>query len=104
MSGQENMVSITVMDRSYSIKCPPEQAQALYKAANYLDAQMRKLRQSASNSTSDSLAVVAALNISHELMSYKKQLDNGADTLNQRVKSLEKKIEQALDIEETVAA
>ncbi len=104
MSGQDNMVSISIMDRSYNIKCPPEQAQALYKAAHYLDAQMRKVKQSASGSMTDSIAVVAALNISHELMSYKKHADNGSDTLNQRVKSLEKKIEQALEIEEPVLA
>ncbi|MDF1796883.1 MAG: cell division protein ZapA [Coxiellaceae bacterium] len=104
MSGQDSMVSITVMDRSYSIKCPPEQAQALYKAANYLDAQMRKVKQSANKSTADSVAIVAALNISHELMGYKKHADNGSDALNQRVKSLEKKIEQALVNEEPVLA
>ncbi len=103
MSAHDNMVSVTILDRNYTIKCPPEEAQALYQAANYLDAQMRKAGQATGNFNAEGLAVVAGLNVCHELMSFKKQSGNGGDALNQRVKDLEQRIEEALDVQEPVA-
>jgi cell division protein ZapA len=105
MSAKIQATTITIMDRSYSVKCPPEQLDQLYQAAEHLDAWMRRAMQSAPAKTpTDSLAVLAALNICSEMMALKKQRDNYIDSLNQRVADLEARMGQALvqNQEETV--
>ncbi len=92
-----NLVEVTLLDRNYRIKCPEEEAHELRLSAQYLDEQMRKLRQSATRpSQADGVAVVAALNICHDLLQIKKQKNNYIEHLTQRIQSLERKIQNFL--------
>ena len=45
MSGESNAVVIHVMGKEYQIACPPEQKNSLLQAAEYLDSQMRHIRE-----------------------------------------------------------
>ena len=47
MSNAEHVIAISIMDRTYQIKCPQEEAAQLQESARYLDQQMRKIHQSA---------------------------------------------------------
>ena len=103
MSGNENLISIQILDRKYSIKCPANEAQELQEAASVIDGQMKKLRQTSSFTTTDQLAVVSALNVTHELLRLKKQKDNHFNAMNQRLQEMQKRIEKILAVEEEVA-
>lgn len=103
MSDSENIISIRILDRDYKIKCPPDEAQELQAAARYVDDQMRKVRSSGSVTSTDRVAVVTALNVSHELMSLKKQKNNYIDMMNTRISDLQGRIQNFLTAQEEVA-
>ncbi len=65
---QPNTVSVTILDKTYQVACPPDQQADLTSAANYLDSQMRAIRDSGKVIGLERIAVMAALNISHELL------------------------------------
>ena len=90
-------VSITIMGKEYKIACAPDERDELVNAALYLDEQMRKIRDSGKVTGADRIAVMAALNLSHEL----KVLKNQNTLLNLRLKegltNMTQKIENALE-------
>lgn len=103
MNDGDNIISVTILDRSYKIKCPRDQAQALQESARMVDEQMRKLRQSSNLTSIDRIAVVTALNICHELMNLKRQKTSQIDTMDQRLKNLQARIQEFLALDEEVA-
>lgn len=85
------------MDHSYKIKCPPKQAKALQEAANYVNAQMQKMRQTIGIDNNERIAVVTALNIYYEFIQLRKQKNNYIDVVNQRVRDLQHHIENFME-------
>jgi cell division protein ZapA len=72
MSGKLQTVSVTIMGKEYKIACESGEQDNLIKSASDLDAQMRKMRDSGKVSGPERIAVMAALNLSHELQTLKK--------------------------------
>jgi cell division protein ZapA len=66
--------SVTILDKEYQVACPPEQQADLLLSARHLDEQMRAIRSTGKVIGLERIAVMAALNISHELL----QARNGA--------------------------
>jgi cell division protein ZapA len=64
-------VAVHILDREYLVACPPEQRASLLEAASVLDAQMRQVRNAARSAGLDRIAVLAALNLTHELVTLK---------------------------------
>jgi cell division protein ZapA len=60
---------------------------------------MREIRQSGRVIGSDRIAVMAALNIAHELLQQRKTQSYSDETIGQRIRTLQKKIESALNSE-----
>ena len=63
---------------------------------------MKQLKQSGSISTTDQIAVVSALNVTHELLLLKKQNNNYINVMNKRLQDLQKRIEKFLGVEEEI--
>lgn len=103
MSKVENIIAIKILDRTYNIKCLPEEAQDLQESARYVDEQMRKLRQSSSITNTDRIAVVTALNICHELLVLKKQQNQCIDSMNERIHDMQQRIQNYLAATDDVA-
>jgi len=103
MTDIENIIAIKIMDRVYKIKCRPEEAHELEEAARYVDDQMRKARQNSNVNSTDRVAVITALNISHEMMILKKQKNNYISGMENRLQNLQNKIQNYLAAEEEVA-
>lgn len=61
-------VSINILDKDYQVACPEEEKAALIKAGQHLDEQMRTIRASGKIIGLERIAVMAALNISYELL------------------------------------
>jgi cell division protein ZapA len=61
-------VRVSILDNEYQVACPIEQKGELLRSAHYLDQQMRSIRKSGKVIGLDRIAVMAALNISHELL------------------------------------
>jgi cell division protein ZapA len=61
-------VRVQILDKDYQVACPAPQKEGLLEAARYLDQQMRAIRQSGKVIGVERIAVMAALNISHEFL------------------------------------
>ena len=74
--------SVTILDKEYQVACPPEQQAELLLSARHLDEQMRAIRSTGKVIGLERIAVMAALNISHELLQTRNGLrsaDDGQD-------------------------
>ncbi|OGT43355.1 MAG: hypothetical protein A3F13_05495 [Gammaproteobacteria bacterium RIFCSPHIGHO2_12_FULL_40_19] len=103
MTNTEQVIAITILDRTYQIKCPPEGAIQLQESAQYLDMQMRKINQSSQSNNTERLAIVAALNVTHELMAFKNQKNAYIDVMHEQIKALQHRIQKFLGTKEEVA-
>lgn len=61
-------VTVTILDQHYQVSCPPEQREALLDAGRYLDEQMRLIRSRGRVIGIERIAVMAALNMSFDLL------------------------------------
>ena len=68
----------------------------LIAAAAYLDGKMREVKSAAKASGLDRIAVLAALNITHELIAARQQGSNQADSVAQHVQALKHKLDGVL--------
>ena len=64
-------VSVDILDKEYQVACPPDEELALTQAARYLDQHMRDIRSTGKVIGLERVAIMAALNISHELLALK---------------------------------
>lgn len=60
-------VTIRILDREYTVGCEPDERDSLIAAAKILDAKMREIRGNNRMAALDRVAVLAALNLAHEL-------------------------------------
>ena len=67
-------VAVRLLDREYLVACAPEEREGLQSAAQLLDSRMREIRGGNRMAGVDRIAVLAALNLAHELL----QLKNGS--------------------------
>ncbi len=66
MSASE-AVSIRILDREYTVGVEPSERDSLMAAARLLDQRMREVRGANRMAAIDRVAVLAALNLAHEL-------------------------------------
>lgn len=91
-----NSVTVQILDKDYSIICPPEERNNLVSAARYLDSKMREIRSSGKVIGADRVAVMAALNITHELLHKHDRLDAEANSAREHVRMLLERVDSAL--------
>jgi len=93
---QANTVTLQILDKEYRIACPAEERDNLESAARYLNDKMREIRSSGKVIGADRIAVMAALNITHELLHKQQQLTSEAAAHRHPVRDLFERVEHAL--------
>ncbi|HVC11125.1 MAG TPA: cell division protein ZapA [Burkholderiales bacterium] len=96
MADGAKTIEVNLLGRSYHVACEDGEREALMQAVAYLDGKMSEIRNSGKVTGGERIAVMAALNIAHELLSTK--LGNGFDIgqLKRRIASIEAKLDGAL--------
>lgn len=61
-------MDVTIMGREFRVTCPDDERKGLLEAVAYLDKKMREIRDSGKIVGSERIAIMAALNITHELL------------------------------------
>jgi cell division protein ZapA len=89
-------VLVKILDREYQIACPPSEQDALLKSARYLDENMRKIKSRGTIHGLEKVAVMAALNITHELIQKNQQINLSRHSNAQKIKYLEDKVDRAM--------
>lgn len=95
---EESVVPVTVkiLDKEYRVACEPHEKDDLIEAARLLDQRMREIRQSGRIIGVDRIAVMAALNISHEFLELQQERQGLKAETDQRLYVLQDRIADAL--------
>ena len=91
-------VFVKILDKEYQVACPREERQALMESAQLLDERMKSIRGSGAVIGLERIAVMAALNLSHELLQAKSHSGGAAvaSTDKADLQRLSDKIERVL--------
>ena len=96
MSDTPQTVTVKILEREYQVACPADEVDSLTQAARFLDQRMLHIKSSGKVVGLDRIAVMAALNITHDLLSGKAQHDETTDAVARRLEQLNKRVGAAL--------
>ena len=96
MSNSTQTLEIKLLDRELRVACPEEERSELLEAVAYLDKRMREIRDAGKIASVERIALMAALNIAHELLGMK--VGRGIDLADfrRRMNAMETAIDEAL--------
>ena len=88
-------VKVSIMQREFTVACTAEERQGVVEAAAYFDKQMRASSQGTQALGADSCAIMAGLNISHELLTLRKSASD-SEQINSRLESLHRQVDEVV--------
>ena len=96
MSDTAKTLEVTLLGRTYRVACADGEREALLQAVAYLDGKMNEIRKSGKVMGAERIAVMAALNVAHELLSVK--LGSGFDVghAKRRLSAIESQLDAAI--------
>jgi cell division protein ZapA len=62
------MLDVSILGHDYRVACKESEREELLQAVQFLDRRMREIRESGKVTGAERIAVMAALNIAHELL------------------------------------
>ncbi len=90
-------VNVKILDREFTVGVEPAERESLQSAAHLLDARMREIRGGNRMAALDRVAVLAALNLAHELLQLKQQAERRDQALNATLGELNRKLDDLFD-------
>jgi cell division protein ZapA len=93
-------IEVSILDRSLRISCKDEEKADLLKAVEYLNAKMREIRDGGKIIGIERIAIIAALNITHELLSARAAATFDMDAYKRRMRSMAEAIDQAMSAQD----
>lgn len=90
-------VSVRILEKEYQVACLPEERSELLDSAEHLNARMREIRDAGAIVGLDRIAVMAALNLAHELLKMRGRGDTLDAGVAQKVRHLRERVEGALN-------
>ncbi|HCI13944.1 MAG TPA: cell division protein ZapA [Gallionellaceae bacterium] len=96
MSGTTKTLDVKILDRELRVACPEDERGELLDAVAYLDKKMREIRDTGKVASVERIALMAALNITHELLTTKVGRGFDMAEFKRRMDRMETAIDQAL--------
>ena len=96
MQSPVSPVSIMLLDKHYQINCKQDEREELVESARLLDVKLAEVKNSGTVIGLERIAIMAALNLSHELVRTQKN-GTGSDVVNAGLERLQDKISAAID-------
>jgi cell division protein ZapA len=90
-------VSVRILEKEYFVACSYEERSALLDSAEVLNARMREIRDSGKVVGLDRIAVMVALNLTHELQKLKEREAKLESELSGRLRSVRERVESTLE-------
>jgi cell division protein ZapA len=100
MSTKPKYLDVTIMGRTYKVACDDEQREDLLEAVAYLDRKMSEIKSAGKVASAERIAIMAALNIAHELLSVRNSGGGrpgfDMESLKRRMASMQAALDEAL--------
>jgi len=90
-------VSVSILGKEYQVACPENEKSALIASAQLLHDNMEKIRSTGKIVGLDRIAVMAALNLAHELINLQNGAGHGLEDTNNRILQMKDKVGVFLD-------
>ena len=100
MSADAKGLQISIMGREFRVACGPDEKKALLEAVDFLNRKMQEIKEQGKITGLERIAIMAALNISHEFLTarfgnfdvseFKRRMVNMETTLDQALADQEK--------------
>jgi len=97
MSKEASALDVTILGRQFRVSCTEEEKKDLLKAVEYLDGKMREIRDGGKVIGVERIAIMAALNIAHELLTTRVSGAFDIGELKRRMDSMQAAIDQAIN-------
>ena len=96
MAEAAKTVEVELLGRTYRVACEDNEREALMQAVAYLDGKMNEIRRAGKVMGAERIAVMAALNVAHELLGVR--LGSGFDLgqAKRRISAIETRLEEAI--------
>lgn len=95
MTDRTVRVSVRILEKEYQVACLPEERSELLDSAEFLNGKMRDIRDAGNIVGLDRIAVMAALNLAHELL--RRNRSEAVDSeVSERVRQMRERVESAL--------
>ena len=102
MAEPAKTVEVQLLGRTYRVACEDNEREALMQAVAYLDGKMNEIRRAGKVMGAERIAVMAALNVAHELLSVRLGAGFDVGKAKSRIHALEAKIEAAIAKQENL--
>lgn len=96
MSADLRPVTVTILDKEYLISCSPEEREQLHTAVAFLNQKMQEVKSGGKVVGTERIAVMAALNIAHELLACRQKNNEYSASLDSAIRRLHSKIDEVL--------
>ncbi len=97
MSESARPLSVRILEKEYLVACAPDERTDLLDSAEFLNGRMKEIRDGGKIVGLDRIAVMAALNLAHEVLQLRAR-DTGAEQeTGHRLKALRERVESALE-------
>ncbi|PCI18568.1 MAG: cell division protein ZapA [Piscirickettsiaceae bacterium] len=90
-------VTVTILDKEYRVSCTEQDRPMLENSARYLDQKMDDIRQSGRIVGLDRIAVMAGLNITHDLLSEDNNKNRATLDISEKINALQNKLDFAIN-------
>ena len=97
MSSNTEAVNVRILDREYTVGVGSSEVDGLMAAARLLDVRMREVRGANRMAAIDRVAVLAALNLAHELEQSRRESERRDRELAGTLSALQAKLDALLD-------
>lgn len=94
---QNNPLTVRILGREYTVACPPEEREALLASAEHVAKRMSAIQNKGKTVGTERVAVMAALNISRDLLAMQQQDSTADEDLHERLQQLQLRMESTLD-------
>lgn len=97
MSGTSEAVNVRLLDREYTVGVSADGRESLVAAAKVLDERMREVRGNNRMAAVDRVAVLAALNLAHELQQLREENAQRDREMAGLLEGLQRKLDGLID-------
>ncbi len=97
MSTQDSPIALSILDKEYRVVCGEGEEESLQASAELLNTHIEEVRNGGKVIGADRVAVMAALNLAHSLLSQTDEQNQVSKSFCTRVRDLQDRIDSALE-------
>ena len=96
MTDDVKPITVTILDKEYIVGCAENEREALFSSVEFLNNKMQEQRDSGKVIGAERIAVMAALNVTHEYLEYRRRNETMSSDIGAGIDRIQSKINSAL--------